>query len=144
MKSFRTSIMIRSTPESVWAILTDASAWTRWNTTVDKIEGRIAPGEKVKVYPKISPGRAFPVTVREFSPNQRMVWSGGMPLGLFQGRRTYTLTPHGVDVEFVMEEIFTGLLEPLIGKSIPDMQPVFDEFAAALKKRAENGMGAAA
>ena len=31
-----------------------------------------------------------------------------------------------------MEEIFTGLLAPLIGKSILDMQPVFDEFAAAL------------
>ena len=138
MKPFRTSIMIRSTAERVWGILTDASAWTQWNTTIEKIEGRIAPGEKVKVYTKISPGRAFPITVSELSPNHRMVWSGGMPLGLFKGQRTYTLSPHGAEVEFVMEEIFTGLLAPLIGKSIPDMQPVFDEFAAALKKRAES------
>jgi hypothetical protein len=138
MKPFRTSIMIRSTAERVWGILTDASAWTQWNTTIEKIEGRIAPGEKVKVYTKISPGRAFPITVSEFSPNHRMVWSGGMPLGLFKGQRTYTLSPHGAEVEFVMEEIFTGLLAPLIGKSIPDMQPVFDEFAATLKKRAES------
>lgn len=137
MKSFRTSIMIRSTPENVWRILTDASTWTQWNTTIVKIEGRIAGGEKVKVYPKINPDRAFPVAVSEFVPSRRMVWKGGMPLGLFEGRRTYTLTPHGADVEFAMEEIFTGLLEPLIGKSIPDMQPVFEEFAAALKKRSE-------
>jgi hypothetical protein len=31
-----------------------------------------------------------------------------------------------------------GLLAPLIGKSIPDLQPAFDEFAAALNKKAES------
>ena len=44
-------------------------------------------------------------------------------------------------VEFSMREEFTGLLAPLIGKSIPDMQPTFDEFAGALKKAAEAGKG---
>ena len=36
-----------------------------------------------------------------------------------------------------MREVFTGLMAPLITKSIPDMQPVFDQFAADLKRRAE-------
>jgi hypothetical protein len=38
-----------------------------------------------------------------------------------------------------MEEVFDGLMAGVIGKSIPDLQPVFDEFAACLKARAEAG-----
>lgn len=140
MKSFEVSTTIRATPDAVWQILTDAPKYTAWNTTVDKVEGRIAPGEKVTVHAKISPGRAFPVKVTEFVPARKMVWTGGMPLGLFKGERTFQLTPRpdgGVD--FHMREEFTGLLSPMIGKSIPDLQPAFNEFAAALKKRAEAG-----
>jgi hypothetical protein len=66
-----------------------------------------------------------------------MVWTGGMPLGLFRGVRTYTLTPKDGGVEFSMTEVFSGLMSPLIAGSIPDLQPSFDEFAAALKRRAE-------
>jgi hypothetical protein len=38
-----------------------------------------------------------------------------------------------------MEEVFDGLLAGTIGKSIPNLQPAFDEFAACLKRRAEAG-----
>jgi hypothetical protein len=38
-----------------------------------------------------------------------------------------------------MQERFTGLLAPLIGRSIPDLQPSFDAFAADLKRWAETG-----
>jgi hypothetical protein len=139
MKSFRAEIAIAASPETVWRILTDAPGWTTWNTTVDKIEGRIELGARVKVYPKISPGRAFPVLVTEFTPPHKMVWTGGMSLGfLFKGVRIYTLTPQGGSVRFVMEEAFSGLLSPMIEKSIPDMQPAFQEFAEALKKRSES------
>jgi hypothetical protein len=61
-----------------------------------------------------------------------------MPLGLFTGTRTFELRPaaDGV-VEFTMTESYSGLVAPLITKSIPDLQPAFDEFAACLKARAE-------
>ncbi len=36
-----------------------------------------------------------------------------------------------------MREEFTGLLAPLITKSIPDLQPAFDEFVHCLKTAAE-------
>jgi hypothetical protein len=140
MKSFSVSIVINASPETIWAILTDATRWREWNTTINRIEGRIAPGEQVTVYTKLNPDRAFPVKVSEFVPPQRMVWSGGMPFGMFKGERTYTLTkrPDG-SVEFTMREEFTGWMGPLITKSIPDLQPAFDQFAAALKRRAESG-----
>jgi hypothetical protein len=138
MKAFAAKTTIRATPERIWNLLTDAAGYTRWNNTVDKVTGKIAPGERVTVHPKINPGRAFPVKVTEFEAPRKMVWTGGMPFGLFKGARTFTLTPRqNGDVEFSMREEYTGLLAPLIGRSIPDLQPAFDEFASDLKQAAE-------
>jgi hypothetical protein len=136
MKAFQTTTSIRAAPEAIWALLTDAAAYPSWNTTVTKVDGRIAPGEKITVHVKINP-RAFPVKVSEFQAPERMVWTGGMPFGLFKGERTFRLTKKGDAVEFFMREEYTGPLAGMIGKSIPDLQPAFDEFAAALKARAE-------
>ena len=138
MKSFSVRTLIRATPERIWALLTDAAGYTRWNNTVNKVEGKIVPGGSVTVHPKINPGRAFPVKVTEFEPSRRMVWTGGMPLGIFKGERTFTLEPgSNGEVEFSMREEYTGLMAPLIGRSIPDLQPAFDEFASDLKRAAE-------
>jgi uncharacterized protein YndB with AHSA1/START domain len=138
MKSFAATTSIRATPEKIWSILTDAARYPRWNTTVTKVDGRIAPGERVTVHVTINPGRAFPVTVAEFEAPRRMVWRGGMPLGLFTGERTFTLTPQrDGTVTFDMRETYRGLLASLIGRSIPDLQPAFDEFARALTREAE-------
>jgi uncharacterized protein YndB with AHSA1/START domain len=139
MKAFAVKTSIRATPERIWSLLTDAAGYTRWNHTVEKVEGKIALGERVTVRPKINPGRAFPVKVTEFETPRRMVWTGGMPLGLFKGERTFTLTPGSKGVEFSMREEYTGLMAPLIGRSIPDLQPAFDEFASDLRRAAEGG-----
>jgi hypothetical protein len=133
-----TSIAIRARPETIWSVLVDADGYAMWNSTVDRIVGRIALGEKVTVYAKATPGRAFPLTVTEFEAGRKMVWTGGMPLGLFTGRRTYTLTStNDGATEFAMREEFNGLLAPFITRSIPDLQRVFDAFAADLKRQAE-------
>lgn len=143
MKSFATSITINAPAERVWAILSDGARWTEWNTTVEKFEGRIAPGETVKLHVKANPGRAFPVKVSAMSAPSSMTWTGGMPLGLFKGERVFTITPAGSGVTFAMREQFTGPLSPLIGRSIPDLQPAFEEFGACLKKTAESTTGGA-
>jgi hypothetical protein len=87
---------------------------------------------------KANPGRAFPVKVTELSPTRRMTWSGGMPLGLFKGVRTFTLAPEGNGTtRFTMREEYTGPLLPLIWRSMPDLGPSFRQFANGLKERAE-------
>lgn len=138
MKAFATKTVIEAPAERIWSILTDAAAYPSWNSTVERLTGSIALSQKVTIYTRASPGRAFPLQVTEFEPNRRMVWSGGMPLGLFKGTRTYKLTPRPAGgVEFSMREVFSGLMAPLITRSIPDLQPSFDQFAADLKARAE-------
>ena len=138
MKKFSTTIAINAPVEAIWEILIDGQNWPNWNTTIDSVHGNIAPGEKITVYSKVSPGRAFPLKVTGFTPPNRMVWTGGMPLGLFTGKRTYTLTTQtDGSVEFQMQEAFSGLMAPLITRSIPDLQPSFEEFATCLKTQAE-------
>jgi hypothetical protein len=138
MKAFEASATIAADPEAIWAILTDAPGYPTWDSGVERIAGRIAPGEEITVHAQVVPERAFPVTVSEFQPGRLMVWSGGMPLGLFKGVRTFTLTPAGTGhTRFTMREAYTGPLAPLITRSIPDLQPSFERFANGLKRRAE-------
>lgn len=138
MKQYQAAATIKASPEAVWSILTDASAYPSFDPYCDKIEGEIAPGQKIKAFSKLSPGRAFPVKVTEFEPGKRMVWAGGMPLGLFKGERTFSLSPgENGTVHFDMREVFSGPMLALIGKSLPDMTEPFQKFAEGLKAKAE-------
>ncbi len=140
MRSYSAKTTIAASPDVIWAILTDAAKYPEWDPGVIRIEGTIAPGQKITAYTKLSPKRAFPVTVTEFEAGQRMTWASGMPLGLFKGVRTFTLTANADSgTDFVLREQFSGPLLPLIGRSIPDMTTTFEEFAAGLKARAEAG-----
>lgn len=138
MKTYRTDTVIAASPDRVWAVLVDESKWNEWDPTLDRIEGKIAPGEKIAVFSKLSPGRAFPVTVTEFVPGRKMTWTGGLPLGLFKGVRTFRLRPGDASsTRFAVEETFSGPLLPILGRSIPDMTEPFAQFAGGLKTRAE-------
>jgi hypothetical protein len=136
--SFSTRIDIQAPPDKIWQILTDLPRWPQWNSTVERTVGNIERGSKVTVFVKQSPGRAFPLRVTELDAPHRMVWAGGMPFGLFTGTRVYELAvPVTGEASFSMREDYTGVLAGLIGKSIPDLQPAFDEFAQCLKRAAE-------
>ncbi len=128
---------IDAEPSVVWALLTDAAAYPEWNSTIVSLDGVIELGNRISLVSTVNPKRAFKLTVTEMNAPVRMVWSDGMPLGLFKGVRTYTLTPDGDGTVFEMVEEFSGLLEPLISKGIPDMSESFREFAASLKRAAE-------
>lgn len=137
-REYAAASKIHATPEAIWAVLVDGSRWTDWDSAVARLDGTIAPGARVTVYPEVNPGRGFAVRVVEMVPGERMTWQGGMPLGLFTGTRTYRLTPGpNSTVRFEMREEYTGLLAGLVFKSIPDLQPSFARFADGLKRRVE-------
>ena len=138
MKAYDATVEIQASPETIWAILTDAAGYRAWDSGVERVDGRIAPGEKITVRSQANPGRAFPVKVTEFDPRRRMTWSGGMPLGLFKGVRTFTLASGGDgSTRFTMREEYSGPLLPMIWRSMPDLGPSFRQFANGLKERAE-------
>ncbi len=139
MRAYEASSQIAASPDAVWAALTDGTGWSSWDSGVDTVEGRIAPGETITIRSKVAPGRAFPVKVSTFEPGRRLVFSGGMPLGLFKGVRTYSLAPQGDGTSFTMREEYSGPLLGMMWRSMPDLGPSFKQFVNGLKQRVEGG-----
>lgn len=137
MKYYESTALIEASPAAIWAILVDTPHYQDWDSGVVRVEGELRPGSTIKVVSSVNPDRAFPIKVAELTPERRMVWTGGMPLGLFRGVRTYTLTPEGSATRFRMREEFSGPMLPLIWRSMPDFGPSFDQFARGLKAKAE-------
>lgn len=137
MRSYQVTKTIAADPARIWALLSDAGAYPKWNSAVDRVEGTIALGETIKVHVPVNPGRAFPVKVTTFDSPRRMVWTGGLPLGLFKGERTYTLEQRGGGTEFSMQELYTGPLAGMMFRQIPDLSGAFEDFGESLKKAAE-------
>ncbi|MEO8704967.1 MAG: SRPBCC domain-containing protein [Kofleriaceae bacterium] len=128
---------IRAPRERIWALLTDAARFPEWNSTVTSIEGTIALGERLAIRVPIDAKRVFHPKVSKLVTNEAMEWSDGFA-PMFRGVRTFTLTaaPGGA-TEFAMTERFSGLMLPLVKRSLPDFTPVFEAYATDLQRAAE-------
>lgn len=137
--SYSVTRTIGAEPQVIWNLLTDASTYQQWNPAVLDIRGEIREGEQIRLKSIANPKREFKLNVSDVEPPKRMVWWDGMPLGLFKGVRTFTVSSTGDGKsEFKMEEVYTGLMAPLITKSIPDLTESFEKFADGLKQAAES------
>jgi uncharacterized protein YndB with AHSA1/START domain len=76
---------IAADPAIVWALLTHAADYPRWNSTVLSIKGEIRAGAALELQSVLDPKRTFKLKVREFEPQKRLVWGDAM------GRRVYHL-----------------------------------------------------
>jgi hypothetical protein len=122
--------------KTIWALLTNAADFPRWNSTVTRLDGEIALGQRLKLQVPVSK-RTFTPRVSELEAPKHMVWRDGFA-PMFCGVRRFDLTekPGGVTT-FEMREVFSGLMLPMIRGSLPDFGPAFEQFAADLKREAE-------
>ena len=126
------STTIFADPAIVWALLTHASDFPRWNSTVTSVKGEIREGGTIELKSTLDEKRTFKLKVKEFVPEKRLVWGDAM------GSRIYALDKGTEDgVLFTMSEKIGGPLFPLFAKSIPSFDESFERFAADLKKEAE-------
>jgi uncharacterized protein YndB with AHSA1/START domain len=139
MYEFLTKCTIRVAPETVWEILTNAPGYAEWNPEIVAIDGRMALGDRIRARVKVGSGaiRTVPLRVTAFEAPSRMEWTGGLPQGLFTGRRILTVTPVDGAVEFRMLVRMSGLLAPLMVKAVGNRQTEIDSFSSALKVRAD-------
>jgi hypothetical protein len=126
------SINILADKSIIWALLTNASDYPRWNSTVISINGIIAKGGKIQLKSTLDPKRVFKLSVKEFEADNKLVWGDAM------GKRIYTLKSIGNGLtNFSMNEKIGGPIFPLFAKMIPPFDESFEQFASDLKKEAE-------
>lgn len=138
MRSFEAATRIDAAPDQVWTALVDVGGWRDWDSGVDRVEGRVALGERLAIYATMIRTRPFAVTVTELRPREAMRWRGGLPLGLAVVERTYSLDAQddGSTVLTVRED-HSGPLAGLLGRSTPDLNPSFRQFCAGIRQRTE-------
>lgn len=126
------SIDIKAPAKAVWARLTDAANFPKWNSTVVSIEGDIALGNTIKLKSTLDPKRTFKLKVKQVEAEKLLVWGDAM------GQRTYTLSEGAGGVtHFTMHEKIGGPFFPLFAKMIPSFDASFEQYAKDLKKAAE-------
>ncbi len=138
MKSFVATTKIARPPEAIWAVLTDATSYSGWATGVHRLEGKIENGTVLRLFTVSKPERPMKLRVSHLESPKTFTLSGGLPLNLFRGDRTVTLTPQpDGTTEFKMSERFSGVLSPIMNRMIPDLTDSFQEYAEALKQKCE-------
>jgi hypothetical protein len=138
MRSYEASTRIRASAEEVWRRLIAVGSWRDWDSGVDRVEGRVALGERLTLYATMIRSRPLVVTVTEIRPREVMRWRGDLPLGLAVIERTYHLDAQGDGTTVLtVREDHTGPLAGLLDRTTPDLNPSFRQFCAGLQALAE-------
>jgi len=142
VKMLRSAIEIDAPAARVWEVLTDLPAYPRWNPFIRRIAGALTPGARLEV--RLEPPGGSGITLRPVvlaaDRERELRWRGSILVpGLFDGEHHLILEPlAGGRVRFRQEERFSGILVPLLARSL-DRHTLggFHAMNAALKERAE-------
>ncbi len=142
-REINSEIEISASPEDVWKALTDFESFREWNPFIRPVVGEAEEGARLRVQMRPPGGRAiaFRPRVTKIVPNRELRWRGSLWLsGLFDGEHIFEIEPLGPErARFVQREAFSGLLVPLMAKSIDQALSGFGEMNRALKERVEAG-----
>ena len=143
MKIIETSIVIDSTPEKVWGILTKFEEYELWNPFMTKVIGSATLDSKIEVNINTISGKKrtyYPIITR-CETNKELRWKGKSFLpGVFDGERIFILeNSNDEKILFSHKEIFSGLGVRLVGNKLDEsLRESFVTMNEALKVRAEN------
>lgn len=142
MKTIETNIVIDSTPEKIWDVLTNFEEYELWNPFMTKVVGNAILGSKIEVNIKTISGknRSYYPIITKCEINKELRWKGKSFLpGVFDGERVFVLEKSDDDkVSFSHKEIFSGLGVKLVGNKLDEnLREGFVRMNEALKVRAE-------
>ena len=140
-------IDIDASPQQVWRLLTDLSAYPEWNPFIVRAEGRVEVGSRLTL--RMQPVGGRPATLRptivQADEGSCLRWRGSVGVrGILDAEHVFRITARdGGRSRLHQNEHFTGLLVPLLAKSLHrTTRPAFDAMNEALKSRAERSAAA--
>ena len=146
MYQIETEIEIAASPERVWSILIDFSAYPEWNLFIRSLSGDVTPGQLLWASIQLPGGKAmsFRPKVRVAEHLKELRGLGHLLLpGLFDGEHYFQLAALANGrTRFVQGEKFSGMLVSLFAARLGvSIKEGFVAMNAALKDRAEREAG---
>lgn len=141
-KELKSQIEIQASPARVWEILSDFKSYREWNPFIIYIlgEARVGTNLNMKIRPARSRTWDFRPKVLISDPPKELRWLGSLWIrGLFDGEHIFTIqTLFDNRISFIQREEFSGILVPLVPRSLWDQfLEGFREMNERLKVRAE-------
>ncbi|MEM8507763.1 MAG: SRPBCC family protein [Bacteroidota bacterium] len=133
---FQYAVLVNTTQEKAWDLLTDVSRWKEWDTElVDaELSGDFALGAKGVLRPKKGPRLRFHIS--ELTATTSYTFVTKMPVGTLEIKRTLKNIEN--QVEFTDDIKFTGFLKQFFGRILGSgFKTVLPEVMNNFKKIAE-------
>jgi len=152
MKEIRTTADIHASPEQVWTVLGDLSAYKDWNPYITRAEGGAQVGGTLTLRLELPGGETLtvqPVVLEAEAPRElRWLWAKGFS-GICDTEQCFILVPKGENRTHVIHRITcTGLALSLPGLGAATTARLETNFRQgmeamnrALKARAQGGKG---
>lgn len=135
---------IHASADRVWKVLTDFHQFPDWNRFIQKAEGDIREGCKLKLTVGLPTGKTaiFQPILTKVVEKSNLIWLSRFVIpGLFDGEHIFEIQPQGDNiVRFVQRERYSGLFVPLFWKNLEaSASESFRIMNQALKERSEIG-----
>lgn len=132
-------IDISATPEVVWNIITDVSAWPEWYSGASNVSilrpgtGRVGPDSVVSWR---TMGLNFDSEAHEFEPPARFAW--GSRKAVISGYHAWLIIPTAEGCRVITDGAFRGPLAIMQGTFVPNkLHGLHQEFLDKLKIKAD-------
>lgn len=141
MREINKQISIDAPIDKVWAVLMDYDDYPQWNPFIRHLgsDNKVGKRFRLKLVTRKGKIMRFRPTLIAFEPMQTLRWKGNLLHDVvFTGEHYFSL--HANDdgtTTFAQGEIFRGLLLPVMGRTIADLEKGFVAMNQALKQRCE-------
>ena len=143
MRKLRTEIVINSSPEKIWHILTNFKEYPKWNPLMRRIKGKLKKNEYIEVSIPILFHLMIlraKVKILEYKKKKMLRWFGVFLIKeLFSGEHEFRVEKLGKNkTKFIQTEIYRGILLPFFFIMIRRNKIGFNLMNKALKERVES------
>ncbi len=134
-------IGVQTPAEPIWERIADIDHWADWNPLYTKAQGKLGFGTRLELEAALpgEPKRTIRPVVREWTPNEQIIWDLSMLGGLIRSTRYIEIEtlPNGNCI-FSNGEILEGPLIALISKrQRKAIKAAFTAMGEAVRDRAE-------
>jgi len=138
----RTTIDVNATPDQVWKVLTERSAYPEWNPFIVSSTGDLTTGGTITNVLRDTAGKetTFTPKLLAVEPGRELRWIGKVPPGgIFDGEHSFRIEPlPDGGSRLIQQETFRGVAVPVMSSWLNNkIKPQFDAMNRALAARAE-------